>query len=121
MFQNGRKDEAVKEFERLAKENPDDRLARTRLVTVYQAVGRQADAEKVLATALKRNGRDTDALLQRGEILVAAGKFNDAETDLNQVLRLQPDSPAVHYVLGNSIRRAARPCAIIRSFRKPWS
>jgi putative PEP-CTERM system TPR-repeat lipoprotein len=100
LFQNGRKDEAVKEFERLVKEDPDDRLARTRLVTVYQAVGRQADAEKVLATALKKNKKDSDALLQRGEIFVSAGKFNDAETDLNQVLRLQPGSPEVHYVLG---------------------
>jgi Tfp pilus assembly protein PilF len=100
LFQNGRKEEAVKEFERLAKEDPDDRLARTRLVSVYQAVGRQADAEKVLATALKANSKDLDALLQRGEILVAAGKFNAAETDLNQVLHLLPASPQVHYVLG---------------------
>jgi putative PEP-CTERM system TPR-repeat lipoprotein len=104
LFQNGRKDEAVKEFERLAKEDPDDRLARTRLVAVYQAVGRQADAEKVLAVALKKNRKDSDALLQRGEIFVAAGKFNDAETDLNEVLHLEPGSPVVHYVLGKLYR-----------------
>lgn len=98
-FQNGRKDEAVKEFERLAKEDPEDRLARTRLVAVYQAVGRPADAEKVLATALKKNSKDLDALLQRGEIFAETGKFNEAEADLNQVVHLQPDSPQAHYVL----------------------
>jgi tetratricopeptide (TPR) repeat protein len=98
-FQNGRKDEAVMEFERLAKEDPDDRMARTRLVTAYDAVGRRADAEKLLSAALKRNRSDLDALLQRGEILLAEGKFGEAEGDLNQVLHFQPSSPDVHYIL----------------------
>jgi tetratricopeptide (TPR) repeat protein len=99
-FQNGRKDEAVKEYERLAKDDPADRLARTRLVTAYDATGRRADAEKLLNAALKRNERDLDALLQRGEIFLAEGKFAEADADLNKVLHFQPDSPDVHYILG---------------------
>ena len=99
LFQEGRRDEALREFEKLAKEDPEDRLARTRLVTAYRAVNRPADAEKILEKALKRNPKDLDALLQRGEMLLETGKYGPAEADLNAVLRLQPDSAEVYYVL----------------------
>ena len=99
LFEEGRRDEAIREFEALAKADPDDRDARTRLIAAYRAVQRPADAEKVLDAALKRNPKDSDALLQRGEMLVAAGNYGRAETDLNQVIRLNPDSAQAHYVM----------------------
>jgi len=99
LFQEGRRDEAVQECERLAKLDPDDRVARSRLVAVYQAVSRLADAQRVLGEALKRKANDLDALLQRGELSLDSGKFDEAEADLNKVVRLKPDSPEVHYVL----------------------
>jgi tetratricopeptide (TPR) repeat protein len=110
LFQEGRKDEAVREFERLAKENPDDRLARTRLVAMYRTVNRVPDAEKVLDQALKKNSKDLDALLQRGEMFLEAGKYERAEVDLNRVLQLEPNSAEVHYVLAKMYRaRGAGP------------
>jgi tetratricopeptide (TPR) repeat protein len=99
LFQAGRKDEAVREFERLAKADPDDRAARTRLVTVYWSLNRAPEAEKILNQALKKNAKDLDALLQRGEMYLKAGKYAEAESDLNQVGRLQPSAPEVHYIL----------------------
>ncbi len=99
LFQAGRKDEAVREFERLAKADPDDRAARTRLVTVYWSLNRLPEAEKILNQALKKNAKDLDALLQRGEMYLRAGKYEQAEMDLNQVGRLRPNAPEVHYVL----------------------
>jgi tetratricopeptide (TPR) repeat protein len=99
LFQEGRKDEAVREFERLANESPDDRTARTQLVAVYRSVNRVPDAEKILNQALKKNDKDLDALLQRGEMFLAAGKYEPAEADLNQVLHLQPGSAEVRYIL----------------------
>ena len=38
-------------------------------------------------------------MLQRAETFLATGKYNRAETDLNQVIRLNADSAAAHYVL----------------------
>ena len=99
LFQEGRRDEAIREFEKLTKDAPDDRQVRTRLIAAYQATNRVSDAERVLSEALKRNPKDSDALLQRGEMLVAAGKYDQAEVDLNRVVALQPDSASVHYVL----------------------
>ena len=99
LFEEGRRDEAIREFERLYKEDPKDRLARTRLVVSYRAANRGADAEALLGRALKENPKDTDALLQRGEMYLAARQYRQAEMDLNQVLHEQPTSPVIHYVL----------------------
>ena len=99
LFQRGRSDEAIREFERLAKQDPDDRMARTRLVAAYQSVGRSPDAQRILSDALKKNQKDLDALLQRGELYLQAGKLTEAEADFNNVLHLKPDAPEVHYLL----------------------
>lgn len=99
LFAEGRRDEAVREFERLAKQDPDDRLARTRLIAVYRAVNRTADAQRILDEALNRNPRDLDALLQRAEIFLGGGKYQQAETDLNEVLHLRPNSGEAHYIM----------------------
>lgn len=98
LFQVGMRGEAIREFEKLAKEDPSDRMARTRLVTAYGAVGRQEDAGRVLAEVLKKNPKDMDALVQEAELLLATGKYGDAERDLNKVLPFQPNSAELHYV-----------------------
>src|ERR1035438_9261519 len=99
LFQGGRRDEALKEFEALARQDPADRVVRTRLAAAYQSMNRLPDARKLLSDALKKNPKDLDALLQRGEILLSDGKYSEAEADLNQVLHLRPDAPEVHYAL----------------------
>ena len=99
LLRQGRHDEAVREFERLATQDPGDRTARGRLISAYQLVGRTADATAVIEKALRKNPNDIDALLRRAQLSVAGGKYNDAEKDLNQVLRLQPDSAPMHYFL----------------------
>jgi tetratricopeptide (TPR) repeat protein len=99
LFREGRKDEAVREFERLVNHNPGDRFLRTRLVAAYQSVGRSIDARKIVDNALKKNSKDMDALLQRAEMARNEGKYSEAEADLNLVLRLQPDSGEMHYIM----------------------
>jgi tetratricopeptide (TPR) repeat protein len=100
LLRQGRLDEAAREFERLAKQDPNDRIARSRLVSTYQMAGRRADVQKILEEALKKNSKDIDALAQRGQLLVSLGKYEDAEKDLNKLLQLQPDSAVAHYLIG---------------------
>src|SRR5262245_9594465 len=45
LYQFGRREDAVKEFEALAKSDPSDRAARTRLVAAYFSLHRVSDAE----------------------------------------------------------------------------
>jgi tetratricopeptide (TPR) repeat protein len=99
LFQVGRQDEALKQFEAIVKAFPDDRPARTRLVSAYNSMNRVADAQKLLDAVLKKNPKDSDALVQRAELLLASRKFEQAEGDLNQVLRQQPNSAEVHYIM----------------------
>lgn len=99
LFQSGKGAEAVLEFEKLAKEDPSDRNLRTDLVKAYLSLNRVGDAEKILTAALKKNGLDTDAMLQRSRIYLASGKLAEAETDLHQVLHFRNDSAEAHYLL----------------------
>ena len=99
LSQEGRKEEALQELIRLAKEDPADRRVRTWLINGYVAANRTPEAEKRLNSLQKKNPKDLDALLQRGELALAVRNFNLAETDLNQVVRMQPTSAQLHYVL----------------------
>lgn len=99
LHQENRRGEAIQEFERLAKQSPDDRQARTHLVAVYRLAGRATEAEKILNAALKKNPKDEDALLQRAEMMIEKRNFGEAEVDANKVMRLRPAAAEVHYVL----------------------
>ncbi len=99
LFQDGRHKEAVAEFERLFKANPEDRALRNTLVAAYRAVNRPQDGDRVLRVAIEKNGNDGEALLQRAETLIEGGKFNEAENDINNVRRLRPNGPEVHFLL----------------------
>lgn len=99
LFREGRHAEAISEFERLYKANPEDRALRTTLVAAYRAVQRPQDADRVLNQALQKNPKDGDALLQRAETLIEAGKLSEAEADVNNVRRLRPNGAEVHFLL----------------------
>jgi tetratricopeptide (TPR) repeat protein len=99
LLQEGRREEAIHEFEQLAKNSPEDRPSRTRLVAVYWSFGLKQNAEKVLQSALEKNPKDPDALLQRGELYLMDGRYAKAETDLNQVLHQKPNSAELHYIM----------------------
>ena len=98
LLETGQRDAAIGEFQRLAREDPADRNARTRLVKMYLLAGRRREAEKLLADAIAKNPKDADALLQRSEISMEAGKYQDAENDLNLVLHFVPEAAEPHAI-----------------------
>lgn len=98
LFSQNRRDEGIRELERVQRANPSDRDARTRLVSAYLATKRLPEAERLLTTILADNKKDTDALLQRSQIYLIAGKYGPAENDLNQVVGFRPDWAEAHYV-----------------------
>src|ERR1035437_619838 len=99
LYKSGKRDQAVVEFEKLAAADPADRNLRSELVSAYLAMNRVGDAEKVLTAALKKNGLDVDALLQRSRIYLGSGKHAEAQTDLNQILHFRSGSAEAHYLL----------------------
>jgi tetratricopeptide (TPR) repeat protein len=99
LFQHEKREQALAEFQRLAKANSDDRQARTRLITAYVLMDRVREADRVLAGALKHNPKDTEALLEHSELRLRTGDFATAEKDLNQVISYQSDSAQAHFQL----------------------
>ena len=109
LLESGQKDAALRELERLAREVPADRAARTRLVQMYVLVGRHADAQRLLAAAIAKNPKDADALLQRAELAIDAGRYQDARNDLNLVLRYRPEAAATHVTLARLYGAQTKP------------
>jgi tetratricopeptide (TPR) repeat protein len=100
LFRSGKRDLALAEFQALAKADPSDRDARSRLIAAYQAANKSVEAEKLLSEALKKNPQDVDALLQRSGVFLRDGKYAQAQADLATVIHFQPDSATAHYLLG---------------------
>jgi tetratricopeptide (TPR) repeat protein len=99
LYRQGKRDAALAEFEKLAKEDPKDRAARSRLFDAYVAMGKSDPAQKLVAAALKTNPKDTEALYERAGLSLRSGNVAGAEADLTQVLRVQPDLAEAHAAL----------------------
>ena len=56
-------------------------------------------AETLLAAALKKNPKDTDALLQQSELNLRQGRAAEAQKDLQEVLHFLPNSAQAHLAL----------------------
>jgi tetratricopeptide (TPR) repeat protein len=104
LYRIGRRDAALAEFKKLAKSDPNDRNARTLLVSAYSNMNKLAEAESILAAALKRHPEDSDALLQRGELYLKLGKADASEKDLTGFLHFYPNSPEAHFALAGVYR-----------------
>lgn len=109
LFRRGKKTESVKEFERLAQLNSKDVDARTRLVAAYIATNRLADAHKILMAALAKNSKEPRALMQKSELSMIAGAYEDARQDLSTVLHYTPESAVAHFLLAGVYRAERNP------------
>jgi tetratricopeptide (TPR) repeat protein len=98
LYEAGRRDEALREYERLNKEDPEDRKIRTELIMAYRLNNRAADADRLLEKVLKNSPGDTDALLQRGEIALERGQYDQAERDVQKIMKLKPAAAEAHYI-----------------------
>ncbi len=99
LFKTGKRDAALAEFEKLFHDDPNDRSARSRLYAAYVALGKNQDAQNLVAAALKKNPKDGDALFERAGLSLRAGNGVEATRDLKEVLRLRPDFAQGHVAL----------------------
>ena len=97
LLQQNKRDAALAEFQKLAAQDPEDRNARSRLVSAYVLLNRIPEAQAILANTLKKNPKDLDALLQRSQLSIHEGNITRAEDELHHVLKLKPDSAEAHF------------------------
>jgi tetratricopeptide (TPR) repeat protein len=97
-------DTAIKLAEDLVKAAPDDRDALVVEADLYRAASRFPDAIKVLDKLIAQDpaGADWAIYYERGTALDRAGRWPEAEKDLQKALSLRPDQPDVLNYLGYS-------------------
>jgi tetratricopeptide (TPR) repeat protein len=101
LYRTGKTGEAITELQKIVKGDPENRDARTTLLSLFLRLNRTQDAQDLLSAAVKRNSRDTDALFQRSALYLKSGKLKEADQDLRQVLKFKPDSSEAHYVMAS--------------------
>ena len=57
-----------------------------------------------MTDTLKHNPKDVDALMQHAQMELATGRYTEAQTDADQVLRYRTESAPAHYVKANVYR-----------------
>ena len=95
----GQHAQAIQEFEKLQREEPEDRTIRSSLVREYIRTQQTGKAEKLLTTVLVKNPKDADALLQRASLYLLKKQPDDAQRDLTQILHLRSDSVEARYLM----------------------
>jgi tetratricopeptide (TPR) repeat protein len=93
----GRLYQAVTEYQQLIKDFPKYLRGYARLAELLLELGDMNGATKQVEAALKQNPQDTDALLMRGRLNTLNGRYRDAVSDLDQVMRLEPSMPSALY------------------------
>jgi tetratricopeptide (TPR) repeat protein len=99
LYRRGKREQAIAEYERLSAASPDNRQARTRLVTAYVATGRRTQAEAIVKSVLAKNPKDSEALVQRAGFELDSGNLNAAQSDLNKAIEQKRDSAPAHFFL----------------------
>ena len=95
---------ALRLAQELVKASPDDRDSLVVEAELYRAAERYAEAVTVLDKVISADpaGADWAIYFERGTSLDRAGRWPEAEKDLQQALTLRPDEPDVLNYLGYS-------------------
>jgi tetratricopeptide (TPR) repeat protein len=101
--------EAVAHLAVLRDRRPDDPRVRFGAATTYRALGRLDEAAKILDEMLADNPDDVQALTERGNVAVDAGRAAEAEALLLRARKLAPKDRQVPLALSRCMRAAGRP------------
>jgi len=99
-FTAGDMGKATAEYATLYQEHPKDIQVQKNYTQILILNKRYDEARKLNNEILKVSPQDTDALLYRGELEIAAGDASSAILTLQAVLKGEPNNAAAHYQLG---------------------
>lgn len=105
-------DEAKSIYERVVAVAPDRFDGVFRLATVLQALDQRAPAETLFRKALTLKSEDESRYpvihSNLGEILFRQGRLDEAKSELEQAIKLNPDLDAAHLNLGSVLLKLGR-------------
>lgn len=96
LSEQGKFEEAVKEFNLIIKENPTDASAYTNRGLTYERWDKIDLAVQDYSTAIAMNPKNASALNNRAALYADTGEFERAIADLNQALTIVPEDGQIY-------------------------
>ena len=93
-------DKATAEYAALYQEHPKDIQVKNNYTQLLIQKNRFDEARKLNDEVLKVSPEDTEALLYRAQLQIAAGDASGATVALQTVIKSEPNNAAAHYQLG---------------------
>jgi tetratricopeptide (TPR) repeat protein len=114
---DGRVDDAMREFQAALKITPDFFIARNNLGLAYLQKGELADAITEFRRALSRDPQNVKCRFNLAAAFLTSGRAAEAISEYQKALAIQPDSAQGHSDLGNAYMRAGRLADAIAQFK----
>ena len=118
LFQSGRLDEAIAEYQRALQISPDYTLAADNLGNALLQKGSVGDAVLLFQKVLRIDPDYADAHLSLGNVLLKVGEVDKAADQFIKALQLQPNSAIAHNSLGNALLQQGKVADAIGHFQK---
>lgn len=118
LARSGAHEEALKAFQALAAQNPDDIEARLWIARLHVLMGHPERAADVYQSIVAAQPQNVDALLGLGEALTTAGRFREASESLTRAEGLAADRPAILTAQGRLHRAAGRSTLALAYFER---
>jgi tetratricopeptide (TPR) repeat protein len=99
---NGESEKALSEFASLHQEHPNDLVVKKRYIQLLIQNKQLDQASKLNEEILKKNSRDADSLIFKGQCLNQEQKSTEAIPVLETAVKSNPDDPVGHFELGIS-------------------
>jgi tetratricopeptide (TPR) repeat protein len=97
----GKKDEAIRYYEKVLREAPDFYPAHNNLGSDYLSKSDLPGARKEFQRVVQLNQSDSEAYFNLGNVCMLMGQMGDAQQYLGEGMRRQPDSALGHFLLGS--------------------
>ncbi len=114
----GRLPEAVELLESAIRERPDHADARRLLGLAYWIDEQHERSLEHLDAAVRHRPQDERARILLADVLISAGRSNDAEQVLQDTIRISTDSGQAHYRLGQLLQRRGLLDDAVKAFER---
>jgi tetratricopeptide (TPR) repeat protein len=99
LFDQGRREDAIKELQQLAGPNLKDSRITMLLIRAYMLAQQYPEAERTINAVLKNDSKNIGARLERARLYLATARAREAESDLMEVLQREPTIALAHYLM----------------------
>lgn len=117
-YGDGRYDDAIKAFAKLAELSPTNARAHFSLAATYEAAGKSKEAIEEYRAVTRLQPKQAVAHYNLGNVLASEKRYQEAVEEYKQVVSLAPDQYVAHYNLGLAYAGAGQSKEAIDAFKE---